>query len=225
MQSVPEGPLGRASTVASGVGQIRLNWNGANSVGWKVLDADRKTALRNLRTGAKGSDSQDLPPGDYVFALDATAFQPTPVTVRNGQASTVTPAVGQITLNWNGANSVGWKVLDADKRPPSEISGLERRVATAKIATRRLCLRAHATEFQPTPVTVHNGQASTVTPAVGQITLKWNGANSVGWKVLDADRKTALRNLRTERRVATAKICHPETMFSRSTPRGFSPFL
>ena len=49
------------------------------------------TALRNLRTRAKGSDSQDLPPGDDVFALDATGVQPIPATVRNGQATTVTP--------------------------------------------------------------------------------------------------------------------------------------
>jgi hypothetical protein len=91
MQTVPEGPLGRASTVASSVGQITLNWNGANSVSWKVLDADRKTALRNSGIRAKGSESQDLPPGDYVVTLNATGFQPIPVSVRNGQASTVTP--------------------------------------------------------------------------------------------------------------------------------------
>ena len=165
MQSVPEGPLGRASTVASGVGQIRLNWNGANGVGWKVLDADRKTALRNLRTGAKGSDSQDLPPGDYVFALDATAFQPTPVTVRNGQTSTVTPAVGQITLKWNGANSVGWKVLDADRK-----TALRNLRTGAKGSDSQdlppgdYVFALDATGFQPIPMTVRNGQATTVTP-------------------------------------------------------------
>jgi TIR domain len=91
IQTVPEGPLGRPSTVDSGVGQITLNWSGANVVGWKVLDADRKTTLRNSTTGAKRSDSQDLPPGDYVVTLNATGFQPIPVTVRNGQASTVIP--------------------------------------------------------------------------------------------------------------------------------------
>ena len=189
-----------------------------------MLDADRKTALRNLRTGAKGSDSQDLPPGDYVFALDATAFQPTPVTVRNGQASTVTPAVGQITLKWNGANSVGWKVLDADRK-----TALRNLRTGAKGSDSQdlppgdYIFALNATGFQPTPVTVRNGQASTVTPAVGQITLKWNGANSVGWKVLDADRKTALRNLRTGAKGSDSQDLPPGDYVFALDATGFQP--
>ena len=70
------------------VGQVTLNWNGANGVNWKVLGADRKTVVRENRTSPKGTDSEDLPPGDYVVVLPE--FPPVPVTVRPGQASAVT---------------------------------------------------------------------------------------------------------------------------------------
>ena len=165
IQSVPEGPLGRTSSVASSVGQITLNWNGANYVRWKVLDADRKTALRDSGISAKGSESQDLPPGDYVVTLNATGFQPIPVTVRAGQASPVTPAVGRITLNWNGANYVRWKVLDADRKTALRDSGISAKGSESQdLPPGDYVVTLNATGFQPIPVTVRAGQASTVTP-------------------------------------------------------------
>ena len=81
---------GQASPLAPAVGQIRLNWNGASVVTWKVLDATRKTVLRDTATSGKSSGSEDLPPGNYVVVLGHSEFQPIPVTVSAGQASTVT---------------------------------------------------------------------------------------------------------------------------------------
>ena len=224
MQTVPERPLGHASTVASGVGQIALNWNGANRVGWKVLDADKKNTLRNSSIGAKRSESEDLPPGDYVVALDAKGFQPIPLTVRAGQASPVTPAVGQITLNWNGANRVGWKVLDANKKNTLRNSSTGAKTSESEdLPPGDYVVALDAKGFQPIPVTVRNGQASPVTPAVGQITLNWNSANRVGWKVLDADKKNTLRNSSTGAKTSESEDLPPGDYVVALDAKGFQP--
>src|SRR4030095_154878 len=205
----------------SGVGQITLHWNGANVVGWKVLDADKKT-LRNSTTGAKRSESQDLTPGDYVVTHKATGFQPITVTVRAGQTSPVTPAVGQITLNWSGANVVGWKVLDANKKTLRNSTTGAKRSESQDLPPGDYFVTLNATGFQPIPVTVRAGQASPVTPAVGQITLNWSGANVVGWKVLDANKKT-LRNSTTGAKRSESQDLPPGDYFVTLNATGFQP--
>jgi len=106
-----------ASAVTSLVGQITFNWNGANVVSWQVMDASKRKVLRYATASAGESATQDVAPGSYFVVLDGKPeFQPVAVTVAAGHASAVTPAVGQITFKWNGANVVGWQVVDASKR-------------------------------------------------------------------------------------------------------------
>jgi hypothetical protein len=163
-QSAAAAAPGEGSALSPAVGQIRLNWNGASVVSWKVLDATKKTALRDTATSGKSSGSEDLPPGNYVVVLGHPEFQPIAVTVRAGEASALAPAVGQIRLNWNGASVISWKVLDATKQTVLRDTATSGKSSGSEdLPPGNYVVVLGHPEFQPIPVTVSPGQASAVT--------------------------------------------------------------
>ena len=179
---------GRVSEVTPVIGQVIIHWTGDNLLRWKLLDT-RKTVVRDAAVASQKSRTEDVLPGEYVVATDYPEYPTYPVTVRAGQAVELTPPVGQVTVNWNGANFARWKLLDASKKVVRDTTIAAQRSRTEDMLPGEYAVVLDYSEYPPYPVSVRDGQATAVAPAVGQIALAWTGTTRLGWKVLDAGKK------------------------------------
>lgn len=130
-QPSPENNQSPLVTSTPGKTGITLNWNGANTVSWYLYDESGQKPLsphgpfRWYCDPAK-SDTEDVAPGDYVVKLQPdvdipiewSTFSPIKLSVKNGNTTQITPAVGRITMQWNGANIVSWYLYDQSGQKP-----------------------------------------------------------------------------------------------------------
>lgn len=108
---------GQATVVAPEVGQVTFHWTGATAILWQLLDEKSRAALRHAATGPGGSETVDIGTGRYLLVIpDMPEIAPVPITVAAGRMSTVAPQVGRVTVEWRGAQSVAFKVIDAKRR-------------------------------------------------------------------------------------------------------------
>jgi hypothetical protein len=191
-----EPPAGRgASGVTASVGQITFKWNGVNATSWQVLDGDTRQMLKYLSAGAGQTTTVEIAPGSYVVVFDGKPeIAPAAVTVGAGQASRVTPSIGQITFTWNGANPTLWQVLDASTRKAIRNTATGAgQTETLDISPGRFFITLDKPEIPPIAVTVTAGQASRATIPIGQVTFSWRGANPTILQLLDASTRKAVR--------------------------------
>jgi hypothetical protein len=186
-----------AGTDGAALGQITLEWAGTNAVAWQVEDERGRNVLRYSSAGAGLGATVDIAAGRYVVVLPSNPeIAPLPVTVSGGQSTVVSPAIGQITLQWNGNNSTAWQVFDEKKRKPLRyLAAGAGKSETVDIATGKYVVVVDKPEMPPVPVAVTEGRAVTVTPRVGQIAFEWGGQSAAIFQIVDAERKDVLRNL------------------------------
>ena len=196
----PSASAGDSEVPAGGdgvaLGQLTLEWAGTNGVGWQVMDEGRRTVLHHLYANARLGGTVDIAAGRYVVVIPGNPeIAPLPVTVSGGQATVVSPAIGQITFQWNGAGSTAWQVFDEKKRNALRyLAAGAGRSETVDIAPGKYVVVVDKPEMQPFPVAVAAGRAVTVTPRVGQISFEWGGRSAAVFQIVDANRKDVLGN-------------------------------
>ncbi len=189
---------GKAAVLAPPIGQLTLQWAGADSTSWEVLDEKTRTAVRHLVVGAASSATADLGPGRYLVRITGKPeIAALPASVTADEASIVAPQIGQITFHWTGANAVLWQLLDEKNRATlRQLANIAGGSETVDAGIGRYLLSIIGMpELAPVPVTVSVGRMFTVAPRVGRVTVEWRGAEAIAFQVLDAERRNALRNL------------------------------
>jgi hypothetical protein len=191
-------PPSSDSTGALSVGRLTLRWDGANSTSWQVRDPKTQAVLKDLAVGAASSETAEFGAGRYVITIpDKPEIGPLPATVAAGKVAVVAPAIAQITLQWSGADSTNWEVLDEKTRTAvRHLAVGAASSATADIGPGRYLVRiAGKPEIAALPVTTTADRASIVAPQIGQITFHWPGANAILWQLLDEKNRATLRQL------------------------------
>ena len=155
---------GRAAAVNPRVGQVTLDWKGANATGWQVYDKAKRNVLRYGATAPGRRDTFDVAPGEYLVVMDKPEMPSFPVTIAADQNTIVTPTVGQLTFSWGGVNAVTWQVTDASGRSvlryESTGAGQTRTIDMAP--GRYRVVLSNNPEFEPIAVTVTADQETRV---------------------------------------------------------------
>jgi hypothetical protein len=184
---------GRQSEVAPPVGQVSFRWNGANSVIWYLIDGTQKYELDFWGCDPGKTCTQDVSPGSYFIQIREPGFQLIPVSVTAGRVSEVTPQVGQISFRWNGTNSVIWYLIDGTQKYELDFWGCDPgKTCTQDVSPGNYFIQIREPGFQLNPVSVTAGRVSEVMPQVGQISFRWNGANSIIWYLIDGTQQYEL---------------------------------
>jgi hypothetical protein len=187
-----------SSAAAGSLGQITLDWAGAEGTSWQVFDAAQKTALRYSTASAGTPATLDIGAGRYVIVLDRNAeIPPIPITVTGGRAVVVKPPIGQLTIDWTGAGSTSWQIYDeSGKKALRSATATASSRGSIDIAPGRYTIVLdRQPEIAPLAATVAAGRETVITTPIGQITFDWDGANAVAWQVADASGRKTLRYL------------------------------
>jgi len=160
---------------------ITLRWNGSNTVSWYLYDASGQKPLSphgpfRWYCDSGKSDTEDAAPGDYIVKvqsdvdvpIESSTFSPIKISVESGHSTQITPAVGRITLRWNGSNTVSWYLYDASGQKPLSPHGPFRwycdpgKSYTQDVSPGDYSIKLEAVGYQPISVSVKSGQETSI---------------------------------------------------------------
>jgi hypothetical protein len=165
----------RSNPTAARTG-IAMHWKGANTTFCDLLDESGQNVLSPLGSVSRWYCDPhnvilwDAAPGRYLVRIDALGVGPVPVTVAAGHVSDVEPAVGQVTLHWNGTGTIYWDLLDKNEvRVLSPQGSISRwycepgKTNTEDVAPGDYAVRVGAVGYKPVRLTVAAYKVTDVT--------------------------------------------------------------
>jgi hypothetical protein len=160
---------------------ITLRWNGSNTVSWYLYNGSGEKPLSphgpfRWYCDPGKSATEDTAPGDYVVKLqsdvdvpiESSTFAPIKVSVQSGHSTQITPAVGRVTLRWNGSNTVSWYLYDGGGQKPLSPQGAFRwycdpgKSSTQDVSPGEYSIKLQAVGYQPIAISVKSGQETSI---------------------------------------------------------------